>query len=275
MTPPLAGKVAIVTGGGRGIGLSLVEQLARAGASVVVNDLDEGPAMDAAKVVRAGGGRAIAVPGSVTATEFPDRCIAAAVTEFGDVHIVVNNAGFVWNGAIQKQTDEQWQLMQDVHLTAPFRLLRALQPLFKERVAAERANGLRVMRKVVNVMSVAATGGTAGQVAYASAKAGLYGLTRSLAKEWGPLDVNVNAVAFGLINTRLTSVAFERQSILVEGRAMPVGFTPDAADRLIPMIGLGRAGTPREAAGGIMMLCLPESDYVSGQVLGVDGALSN
>jgi 3-oxoacyl-[acyl-carrier protein] reductase len=275
MTGLLDGRVAIVTGGGRGIGLCLVEQLAREGAKILINDLDEEPAQAAAEVARAAGGVATTLVGSVTAPDFPERCVATALEAFSDVHIIVNNAGFVWNGSIHKQTDEQWDAMQDVHLKAPFRLLRAVQPVLKERVMQERAAGTRIVRKVVNVMSVAATGGSAGQVGYSSAKAGLYGLTRSLAKEWGSLDVNVNAVAFGLIDTRLTSVSAERQSIDIGGRAMPVGFTPAAVERILPSIALGRAGTPYEAAGAIMLMCLPQSDYVTGQVLRADGGLSN
>lgn len=275
MSRLLAGRVAIVTGAGRGIGARLAEQLAEAGASVVVNDLDREPADETVAGIHAAGGEAVAHVGSVTAPGFADDCLATALQAFGDVHIVINNAGYVWNGALHKQSDEQWDAMQEVHIKAPFRLLRAWHPHLRERVAAERAQGVRVMRKVVNVMSVAATGGTAGQAGYSAAKAGLYGLTRSLAKEWGPLDVNVNAVAFGLIDTRLTHVAPERQQIDVAGRMMPVGFTPQASDRILPLIALGRAGTPGEAAAAIVMLCLPYSDYVTGQILKVDGGLSN
>lgn len=270
-----AGRVAIVTGGGRGIGLSLVEQLAEQGARLVINDLDAEPAQEAVAIARSKGAEAIACVGSVTASDFPERIVAIAKEAFGDVHIVVNNAGYIWNGAIQKQTDEQWDAMQDVHLKAAFRLARALHPLIAERVEQERHEGLRVMRKIVNVMSSAATGGMAGLTSYASAKAGLYGLTRSLAKEWGPLNVNVNAVAFGLIETRLTRTSSTRQSIEVEGKSMPVGFRPEVRDAQLTQIALGRPGATYEAAGAIMFFCSAQSDYVTRQILNVDGGLSN
>jgi len=270
-----AGRVAIVTGGGRGIGLSLVELLAEQGVRLVVNDLDPEPANAAAAAARARGAEAIACVGSVTAPDFPDKIVAIAKETFGDAHIVVNNAGYVWNGLIHKQTDAQWDAMQDVHLKAPFRLARALHPLIVERVADERAGGRPLMRKIVNVMSTAATGGAVGHASYAAAKAGLYGLTRTLAKEWGPLDVNVNAVALGLIETRLTAVSTERQSITIEGRSMPVGFRPENRDVHLTQIALQRPGTPREAAGAIALLCSNHADYVTGQILNVDGGLSN
>jgi 3-oxoacyl-[acyl-carrier protein] reductase len=271
----LSGKVAMVTGAGRGIGLALAEQLAGEGATLVLNDLDTAPVQLAAERVRAIGAEVVVVPGDVTLSDFPDRFIGAAMEAFGDVHIVVNNAGYAWNSVIERQTDEQWMAMQSVHLSAPFRLLRALQPVFKAAAAADRAADRRVMRKVVNVTSVAGTGGTFGQVSYSVAKAGVIGLTKTLAKEWGRFNVNVNAVAFGLIETRLTEVNDDPRSIQVGGRELAVGFKPQFAERLKELIALGRAGTPAEAAGGIMLLCLPESDYVSGQIVEVAGGLSN
>jgi 3-oxoacyl-[acyl-carrier protein] reductase len=271
----LSGKVAMVTGAGRGIGLALAEQLAAEGATLVLNDLDPEPARLAAERVRAIGSEAVVVPGDVALADFPKRFIDAAMETFGDVHIVVNNAGYVWNSVIERQTDEQWLAMQSVHLTAPFQLLRALQPVLKAAAAADRAANRRVMRKIVNVTSVAGTGGTFGQVSYSAAKAGVIGLTKTLAKEWGRFNVNVNAVAFGLIETRLTEVNDDPRSIEVGGREFAVGFKPQFAERLKELIALGRAGTPAEAAGGIMLLCLPESDYISGQVIEVAGGLSN
>jgi 3-oxoacyl-[acyl-carrier protein] reductase len=271
----LAGKVALVTGGGRGIGLNLVQRLAAEGARVVINDLDPAPAEAAAKWARDAGGEGVAYPGSVTHADFPAGFIAEALSRFGDIHILVNNAGYVWNGPLHRIGDAQWDAMQDVHLKAPFRILRALHGFLEARVSRERAAGMVVQRKVVNVSSVAATGGTAGQVNYSAAKAGLHGLTKSLAKEWGPLAVNVNCVAFGYIDTRLTQEISGETVVMIEGEARRVGLTRAMIEAIKARIALGRSGTPREAAGGILLFCLPESDYVTGQILEVDGRLAN
>jgi 3-oxoacyl-[acyl-carrier protein] reductase len=271
----LAGKVALVTGGGRGIGLSVIQRLAAEGARLLVNDLDAETAEAAAKAVKDAGGEAIAHPGSVAEKEFAAGFIDAALSRFGDIHIVVNNAGYIWNGPIHKIGDAQWDAMQDVHLKAPFRILRALHSFLEPRVKRERAAGTLVHRKVVNVSSVAATGGTSGQANYAAAKAGLHGLTKSLAKEWGPLAVNVNCVAFGYIDTRLTQEISGETVVMIEGEARRVGLTRGIIEAIKTRIALGRAGTPHEAAGGVLLFCLPESDYITGQILEVDGGLAN
>lgn len=270
----LDGRIALVTGGGRGIGLSLTRKLAAEGARVLVNDLDAAEAEAAARAIRDGGGVAVAFPGNVTAGDFPSRFIDAALREFGDIHILVNNAGYIWNGPLHKISDEQWDAIQDVHLKAPFRILRELRPFLDGRVADERKAGTIIHRKVVNVSSVSATGGAAGQANYAAAKAGLHGLTRSLAKEWGPLAVNVNAVAFGYIDTRLTQEIKGETTVMIEGAARRVGLTRPMIEAIKQQIALGRAGTADEAAGGILLFCIPESDYVTGQILEIGGGLA-
>jgi 3-oxoacyl-[acyl-carrier protein] reductase len=271
----LAGKIALVTGGGRGIGLSVVQRLAAEGARLVVNDLDAEPAEEAVKAVNGAGGEAIAYPGSVTEKNFAADFIDAALGRFGDIHIVVNNAGYIWNGPLHKIGDAQWDAMQDVHLKAPFRILRALHGFLEPRVKRERAAGTLIHRKIVNVSSVSATGGASGQTSYAAAKAGLHGLTKSLAKEWGQLAVNVNCIAFGYIDTRLTQEISGETVVMIEGEARRVGLTRDMIEAIKTRIALGRAGTPQEAAGAVMLFCLPESDYVTGQILEVDGGLAN
>lgn len=263
----LDGKVALVTGAGRGIGQQIALKLAREGAAVVVNDLDLEPAEDTVGKIRAEGGRAVAVVGSVLDEGFPDRFVGAAIEQFGGLHIIVNNAGFTWDNVIQKMTDEQWDTIVDLHMKAPFRILRAVQPVISAAVKAERAAGTVVHRKVVNISSLAGVGGNAGQANYAAAKAGVEGLTRTLSKEWGRLNVNVNAVAFGLISTRLTQPVEAETSIDVEGRQIKVGVNPQLLDTMAKQIPLGRAGTPEEAAGAVYLLCSPESDYISGQTL--------
>jgi len=270
----LNGKVALVTGSGRGIGQQIALKLARAGASVVVNDLDAEPAAETVEKIEAEGGSATAVVGSVLDEDFADRFVGTAVETYGGLHIVVNNAGFTWDNVIQKMSDEQWDAILDVHLKAPFRILRAAQPVISAAVKAERAQGAVVHRKVVNISSLAGVGGNAGQANYSSAKAGVEGLTRALSKEWGRLSVNVNAVAFGLISTRLTAAADAGATIDVDGREIKVGVNPALLQQMEASIPLGRAGTAEEAAGAVYLLCTPESDYISGQTLMCSGGMT-
>ena len=271
----LEGKVALVTGAGRGIGLSLARKLAAEGARVLVNDLDRTEAEAASRAISKTGGSALAYPGDVTRDDFAKGFIGAALSEFGDIHILVNNAGYVWNGPLHKISDRQWDAIQDVHLKAPFRILRELRGFLDARVAEERKAGAVVHRKIVNVSSVSATSGAAGQANYAAAKAGLHGLTRSLAQEWGPLAVNVNCVAFGYIETRLTQEISGETVVTIDGAPRRVGLTRPMIEALTKRIALGRAGTPDEAAGAIMLFCIPESDYVTGQILEVSGGLAH
>ena len=265
----LNGKVAIVSGSGRGIGREIALKLASEGASVVVNDLDEAPAKETVADIEAGGGKAVACVGSVTDDGFAERFVATAVDTYDGLDIIVNNAGYTWDNVIQKMTDEQWDAILDVHLKAPFRILRAAQPVISASVKAAKASGEPVpCRKVVNISSVAGLGGNAGQTNYASAKAGVTGLTKALAKEWGRLNVTVNTVAFGFIKTRLTEVSADGEGTIdVQGKEIKVGVNPDLLSALERSIPLGRAGTPEEAAGSVYLFCTPDSDYVSAQTL--------
>ena len=264
----LAGKTAIVSGSGRGIGRSIALKLATEGANVVVNDLDTDPAQAVVDEILKAGGKGVICAGNVTAPDFGERFVGTATDEFGGLDIVINNAGYTWDTVIQKMGDEQWDAILDVHLKAPFRILRAAQPVISKAAKAEKEAGKRVNRKVVNISSVAGLAGSAGQVNYASAKAGIVGLTRALAKEWGRYNVNVNAVAFGLISTRLTEVGADAGATIdIEGHQIKVGVNPQVLQAMTALIPLGRAGTPDEAAGSVVMLTYPEADYVSGQVL--------
>jgi 3-oxoacyl-[acyl-carrier protein] reductase len=267
-------KVALVTGSGRGIGRAIALKFAAEGARVVVNDLETEPADSVVAEIRAGGGQAVACAGSVTAPDFAARFIGAGVDAFGGLDIVVNNAGYTWDNVIQKMSDEQWEAMIDCHLTAPFRILRAAHPVLRDLNKADLAAGRRVVRKVVNISSVAGLFGNAGQVNYSTAKAGILGMTQTLAKEWGRINVTVNAVAYGLIRTRLTGNAAEAGTANIDGREIKVGVNPDLLATMERSIPLGRAGTPEEAAGAVFLLCLPESDYVSGQTLMCSGGLT-
>lgn len=264
----LAGKTAIVTGAGRGIGQGIAMKLAREGARVVVNDLDPDPTAETVAAIGRAGGEAVAFPGDITEASFAERFVSAAVDAYGGLDIVVNNAGHTWDGVIQKTSDEQWDAILDVHLKAPFRILRAAQPVMSAAARREAAEGRRVHRKVVNVSSIVGLSGNAGQSNYGSAKAGILGLTRTLAKEWGRYAVNVNAVAFGLIRTRLTEAAAGADAAIeVRGRRIRIGISREYLDAAETAIPLGRTGTVTEAAGAVYLLCTPESDYISGQVL--------
>jgi 3-oxoacyl-[acyl-carrier protein] reductase len=272
----LDGKVAVVTGSGRGIGAEIAFKLAADGARVVVNDLDELPAKETVTAIEDTGGTAVACPGNITEAGFAEHFIGTAVDRFGGLDIIVNNAGYTWDSVIQKMTDDQWSAILDVHLTAPFRILRAAQPVISGYVKRAAAEGAPVpCRKVVNISSIAGLGGNAGQANYAAAKAGITGLTKTLAKEWGRYNVTVNTVAFGLIKTRLTEAPADGEStIAVQGRQIKVGVNPRLLGDMEQMIPLGRAGTPAEAASAVYLLCIPESDYVSAQTLICGGGYS-
>lgn len=267
----LSGKVAIVTGAGRGIGRAIAQKLAAAGSFVMVNDLDRGPAEETAALLGAG---ALAISGDITVPDFPAQLVERTVKERGGIDIVINNAGYTWDNVIQKTTDEQFQAMLDIHITAPFRLLRAASAYLREAAKRETAEGRRVMRKVVNITSIAATDGGAGQAGYGSGKAAVIGLTRVLAKEWGRYNVNVNCVGFGLIETRLIQpLSGDAKPIEVAGREIKVGVQPAALGSLKAMSPFGRTGTVDEAAGPVLFFCSELSDFVTGEVLICSGGM--
>jgi 3-oxoacyl-[acyl-carrier protein] reductase len=248
-------------------------KLAGEGARVVVNDLDEATARDTADAIVAAGGGAAVCAGSVTESGFAERFVATAVDGFGGLDIIVNNAGYTWDSVIQKMTDEQFQAIMDVHVTAPFRILRAAAEPIRRYAKAEQAAGREVFRKVVNISSVSGLAGNAGQVNYAAGKAAIVGVTKTLAKEWGRYKVNVNCVAFGFIRTRMTA-PIGAEGDAETGAERKVGVQPAMLDHLEKnLIPLGRLGTPEEAAGGVYLFCIPESDYISGQVITVGGGI--
>lgn len=273
----LANKVALVTGAGRGIGRALALKLASEGARVVINDLDEAPGCETVAAIEQRGGDAIAVNGSVIADGFAERFVRTALDRFGGIDIIVNNAGFTWDSVIQKMTDEQFQSVMDVHVTAPFRILRAASEPIRRFAKAEAEQGREIFRKVVNISSVSGLGGNPGQVNYAAAKAAVVGMTKTLAKEWGRYRVNVNCVAFGFIQTRMTQALgadAAATTVDVGGRAIKYGVQPALLDALEKQqIPLGRMGTAEEAANGVYLFCTPESDYISGQVITVGGGI--
>ncbi len=271
----LAGRTALVTGAGRGIGRAIARTLADWGASVMVNDLDAGPASETEAMIAASGGEAAALAGDITDPALPQRLVDATIERFGSLDIIVNNAGYTWDTVIQKMTDEQFQTMLNVHLVAPFRILRAASAWIRETAKREIAERKRVMRKVVNITSVAGIDGGAGQAAYSSAKAGVIGLTKTMAKEWGRYNVNVNVVGFGIIETRLVlPITPDGPPIVeVQGRKVPVGAQPKTLEWAKNACPLGRLGTPEEAANAVLFFCSPLSDYVTGETLLCGGGL--
>jgi 3-oxoacyl-[acyl-carrier protein] reductase len=266
------GKVAILTGAGRGIGAATAKMFGAEGASVVVSDLDPAPAEETAANIRDAGGNAIVVAGDVTDPSFPAQLIKATLDAFGGIDIIVNNAGYTWDAVIQNMTDKQWYAMIDVHTTAPFRILREASNFIRDAAKKEQAaNGRANPRKVVNVSSVSGVYGNAGQVNYSTAKAGITGLTKTLAKEWGRYNVQVNCVCYGFIETRLTASKEAAEKVQRDGEEIQLG-VPDQMRQMAPLlIPLGRPGTPEEAAGPILFLASPLSNYVSGIVLEVTG----
>ncbi len=267
----LENRVAIVTGAGRGIGRATAERLAHEGARVVVNDLDPVIAEETARSLRKPG---LACAGDVTEPTTADALVSAAIMEWQRLDIVVNNAGYNWDGPLEEMSDEQMQAMLDVHVLAPFLLLRAAAPHLKRPAEAERERGEEVFRKVVNVSSISGTMGTPHQANYCAAKAAVVGLTKGLAKEWGPWRINVNAVAPGFIDTRLTGLEGSGEFIEVGGREVGLGIPAEHRRKGSDLVALGRPGSPDEVARAVLFLCSPLSNYVQGQVLSVTGGLT-
>jgi 3-oxoacyl-[acyl-carrier protein] reductase len=265
----LDGKAAIVTGSARGIGRATAELLAEQGAKVLINDLDGDVAEEASNEME---GETVSFAGDLTKDGVPDKLVETAAEAFGQIDIVVNNAGYTWDGMAHKMSDEQFRAMLEIHAVAPFRVLRAAAPHLRDPAKREAEEGREVFRKVVNVTSISGTQGNLGQVNYSAAKAGLVGLTKTLAREWGPFKVNVNAVAFGFVETRLTAASDDGgESFVKDGVEIALGI-PEKMRQLAPtIIPLGRAATPEDAAGPIFFLCSPWSNFVHGQVLTASG----
>jgi 3-oxoacyl-[acyl-carrier protein] reductase len=263
----LEGKTALVTGAGRGIGRAIAKRLVGAGARVMINDLDENILLES-EAELANPERVSHITGDLTDPSIPELIVQATLAEFDSIDIIVNNAGYSWDNVIQKTSDEQFQAMLDIHLVTPFRILRAASTFIRESAKKEIAASQRVMRKVVNITSIAGTDGNPGQVGYSAGKAGIIGLTKTMAKEWGRYNVNVNAVGFGLIGTRLVQPLTGAGSEMeMHGHQIRLGVQPSLLDSVKSACPLGRLGTPEEAAGAVLFFCSPLSDYVTGEVL--------
>jgi len=264
----LDGKAAIITGSARGIGRATAELFISEGAKVLINDIDGDVAEQAAGEIE---GETAVFAGDLTKPGIPDELVAKANEAFGQVDIVVNNAGYTWDGVVHKMTDEQFQAMIDIHTVVPFRVIRALAPTWREAAKAELGEGREVVRKIVNITSISGTMGNAGQANYSAAKAGVTGLTKTIAKEWGQFKVNVNAVAFGFVETRLTAAKEEAGSIEREGEKIELGIPEQQRAMASMIIPLGRPAQPEEAAGPVLFLASGLANYVHGQIVNVTG----
>lgn len=266
----LDGKAAIVTGSARGIGRATAELLVAQGAQVLINDLDGDVAEQAAGEIA---GETAVFAGDLTKPGVPDQLVQKAVDSFGKIDIIVNNAGYTVDAPVHKMSDEQFQAMIDIHTVVPFRVIRAAAPHLREPAKKEREEGREVFRKIVNVSSTSGTFGNAGQANYSAGKAGVVGLTKTIAKEWGQFKVNVNAVAFGFIDTRLTQAKVDENTMEIGGEQVQLGIPEQMRQMASMLIPLGRPATPEEAAGGVFFLCTPWSNYVHGQTLHITGGL--
>jgi 3-oxoacyl-[acyl-carrier protein] reductase len=264
----LDGKVAIVTGSARGIGRATAELLSEQGAKVLINDLDGDVAEQTASEID---GDTLVYAGDLTKPGVPDDLVQKVIDEWGQVDILVNNAGYTLDAPIHKMSDEWYQRMLDIHTIVPFRMCRAVAPHMREPAKKEREDGREVFRKIVNVSSISGTMGNAGQANYSSGKSAVVGLTKTLAKEWGQFKINVNAVAFGYIETRLTASKDESNVMEIAGEKVQLGIPDQLRGMASMLIPLGRPGSPQEAAGGVFFLCSPWSNYVHGQVLNITG----
>lgn len=268
----LDGQTAVITGAGRGIGAATAALMAQAGANLVLADLDADPLSQTAARVRDLGGGVATLAGDVTKPEFPDAVLKLSQDAFGGPDILVNNAGFTWDAIFHKMELKQWQAILDVHLTAVFRMMQVVGGAMREAGKRElETTGGAQPRKIINISSISGTDGNPGQANYSAAKAGVIGLTKTVAKEWGRFNVCVNAVAFGWIDTRLTRDKAQNEAVVRDGEKIALGIPQDMLQMAKLLIALGRAGTVEEAAGPILFLASPLANYISGQCLIVDG----
>ncbi|KAL4928384.1 SDR family NAD(P)-dependent oxidoreductase [Aspergillus undulatus] len=272
----LAGQVAIITGAGQGIGAEAARLFANEGAKVIVADIDGAKANAVVDAINAAEtNRAIAVVGDILDDKYIQTLVDKAA-EFGNgkIHTIVNNAGFTWDGVIHKITDKQWDTMLAVHNTAPFKLVRAAAKYFRVKDGEPRI--------VINISSTSGLHGNAGQANYALAKAGVVGLTRTIAKEWGPqFGVRSNTIAFGFVKTRLTAAkengAFittpdgTKVALGIPGKQVAAKEGGEGKPKTYPDIPLGRPASPEEAARSVLAVASPLLSYVNGETIRVTG----
>jgi len=245
------GRTALVTGGGRGIGAASASRLAAEGATVVVSDVDQEPAEAVAQAIRDAGGRALPVACDVTERSAVEALFSAAIQEFESVDVLVTCAGITRDNLVHKMSDDDWDLVIDTHLRGTF-------------LCAQTAQRLMVPRRFGKMVFLSSNSalGNRGQANYSAAKAGIQGMARTLAIELGPFNINVNAVAPGFVETRMTRAVAERTGIDYDA------LKKAAAERAA----LRRTGRPEDIAGVISFLCSEEASFVTGQTLYATGS---
>ena len=261
-------RVAVVTGAGRGIGQAIAVLFAEHGAKVVVNDVDAAPAEETVRLCRAQGALAIPAVGSITDPRFTDAMMREGAERFGgSIDVLVNNAGITRDKVVHKMTDEDWRFVIDVNLTGTFHCIRSVAPWMRDVAKRERdEHGTPLRhRKIVNFFSTAAIRGNPGQVNYTAAKMGNIGITRTVAQEWGPFWINVNAVAPGLTDTRLTQPKEDAEDNMGIPRAQK--------EAMVARIPFGRAAQPLDIARVVLFFSSPLSDFVTGQEINVSGGM--
>ncbi|KAH8911082.1 NAD(P)-binding protein [Coniochaeta sp. PMI_546] len=265
----LSGQVAIITGSAQGIGAECARLFANEGAKVVISDIDAAKSKQVADKINSNGGKAIAVPGDLLKDDYIKELVKKA-GEFGNgkINIIVNNAGFTWDAVIHKMTDKQWDTIVALHGTVPFKIIREAAPFFRVKDGAPRC--------IINISSTSGLHGNAGQLNYALAKAGVTGMTKTIAKEWGPaFGVRANTVAFGHIETRLTANKEEGGFVVVDGQKVELGIPQKqkaaAGPTMYADIPLRRPGTATEAASAVLAVASPLFSYVTGQTISVTG----
>jgi 3-oxoacyl-[acyl-carrier protein] reductase len=268
------GKIAIITGAGRGIGAASAKLFAKHGGKVVVSDLDVEPARAVVGDIGRARGEAIEVCGDITDPKFPEKLVSETIAKYGAIDIIVNNAGYTWDGMLHKMTDKQFSAVLEVHNAGPFRLIRAAAPYMREEAKKEKTQGQEIKdRCIINVSSTSGLHGNIGQVNYSTAKMGIIGMTKTVAREWGAFGIRCNAVAFGFIETRLTKEKEASESISVDGQQVQLGMPGKIRESAKAFIPLGRPGTTDEAAGAILFLASPMASYITGHTLEVTGGM--
>jgi len=243
----LTGKVAIVTGGAQGIGLAIVTQLAQAGASVVVADMNQEASVAAVEKLKADGKTAMAVSVNVALAEDVKKMVDATLSAWGRLDILVNNAGITRDGLLLRMKDSDWDTVMSVNLKGVYLCIKAVLPSMMKQSGGGR---------IVNISSIAGAMGNAGQANYAASKAALLGLTKTVAREYASRGITVNAVAPGFIDTAMTAV-----------------LSPKVRETLMKEIPLARLGTPDDIAHAVAFLVSGQASYITGQVIHVNGGM--